>query len=162
MRSILLTLVLACSALGQTYSYIATTGDVSLSSATTAATLQQPASGGQPVSFPIGAGASVYCSVACTATITVGSSSTGAATTTAGTVNKVSINFPAAIMNFFTASNVSGGTTQGLIHVLAGQTFPIDLSTLNLPAGIAYARVTISIASITGTANISFYPLEQH
>lgn len=167
MRSVIITLLLAASAIAQTsqpYTYIATTGNVSLSGATTAATLQQPiaTSNPLPVSFPASpaTGASVYCSVACTATIISGTGTSGAATATAGTVNPTVVNYPTAVVQFFTASNYSGGTTLVTYNLAAGQTLTLDMSSMKL--GGAFSNITIAISSITGTANITFYPIESH
>jgi len=168
MKNIVIALALAASAHAQTlYSYIATTGNVSLSAAATAATLQQPAANAATVTFPIAVngalspvGATVYCSVACVATIA--RSCTTAASTTAGTVTTVLPNVPAASVTVFTASNASGCTTLRVINIAAGQEYPIDLSAFNLATTGTKSNLHISIASITGTANITFYPVEQH
>ncbi len=145
--------------------YIASTGNVSIS-AGYAATLQQPATNSLPVSFPRSVnggappvGASVYCSVACVATI---SRNGTAATATAGSVINVNPNEPPAVINFYTASNTTPGQTLAVFNIGAGGLQSIDLSTLKLGAGGTAVNLTISIASITGTVNISFYPVEQH
>lgn len=157
------TLLLFCAGLNaQTqYGYIASTGDVSLSSQTTAATIQQPATNALSVAFPASptTGASVYCSVACTVTIT--RNSVGA-TATAGTIVSQLANAPTPMFNFFTASNVSGGTALITQHVAAGQTFTLDMSGVVLPTAGTTSNVTISVGSITGTVNITFFPMEQH
>ena len=168
MKNIVIALALAASAHAQTlYSYIATTGNVSLSAAATAATLQQPAANAATVTFPIAVngalspvGATVYCSVACVATIA--RNCTTAASTTAGTVTTVLPNVAAASVTMFTASNASGCTTLRVINIAAGQEYPIDLSAFNLATTGTKSNLHISIASITGTANITFYPVEQH
>lgn len=150
---------------GIPYSYIASTGNVSLVGAGTAATLQQPTSAANSVSFPAtpGTGASVYCSVACVVTISTSQSTTGAATTTAGTiVSSGTAPTPAATVKFFTSSNASSETTKLVINVAAGTTANLDMSSVTLSTGMPSARITISIASITGTANISFFFLEAH
>ncbi len=146
-------------------SYIASTNNVSVSAAY-AATLQQPATHSRPISFPSSTnggappvGASVYCSVACVATV---SRNGTAATATAGTVTNVNPNEPPAVVTFWTASNTTPGTTLAIFNVGAGSTQSIDLSTLKMGAGNTAVNLTISIASITGTVNISFYPFEQH
>jgi hypothetical protein len=98
-------LALAALCLAPAYSqglarWSATTGDVSLSGAGTAATIQQPAANASQVVFEY---AIVYCSVACPVTITANGT---AATATAGTINPLlpSPNLSAtAPMNFFTA-----------------------------------------------------------
>ena len=168
MKRLLLIFALAASAQAQTlYNYIATTGNVALSAAATAATLQQPAANAATVTFPVAVngalapvGATVYCSVACVATIA--RSCTTAASTTAGTVTTVLPNVPAASVTVFTASNASGCTTLRVINIAAGQEYPIDLSAFNLATTGTKSNLHISIASITGTANITFYPVEQH
>jgi hypothetical protein len=168
MKRLLLIFALAASAQAQTlYSYIATTGNVALSAAATAATLQQPAANAATVTFPVSVngalapvGATVYCSVACVATIA--RNCTTAASTTAGTVTTVLPNVAAASVTVFTASNASGCTTLRVINIAAGQEYPIDLSAFNLATTGTKSNLHISIGSITGTANITFYPVEQH
>lgn len=168
MKRLLLIFALAASAQAQTlYNYIATTGNVALSAAATAATLQQPAANAATVTFPVSVngalapvGATVYCSVACVATIA--RNCTTAASTTAGTVTTVLPNVAAASVTMFTASNASGCTTLRVINIAAGQEYPIDLSAFNLATTGTKSNLHISIASITGTANITFYPVEQH
>lgn len=168
MKRFLLIFALAASAQAQAlYSYIATTGNVALSAAATAATLQQPAANAATVTFPVSVngalspvGATVYCSVACVATIA--RNCTTAASTTAGTVTTVLPNVAAASVTVFTASNASGCTTLRVINIAAGQEYPIDLSAFNLATTGTKSNLHISIASITGTANITFYPVEQH
>lgn len=145
-----------------TYSYIATTGDVSLSSSTTAATIQQPLVSPLAVGFPPvpGVGASVTCSFACTFSIIVGATP---ATTTAGTVRPVNPapDTPAPNVQFFTASNYSGGTTLATYTLNTGQTFPVDMSAMH-PGPQPQGNITIAIASGTGTVNIKFFPTEVH
>ncbi len=140
----------------------ATTGDVSLSTAATAATIQQPATNGSDVGIDQ---IVVYCSAACTVSQTANG---GAATTTAGTVvpilpNPLNTTSP---VNFFTASNVSGGTAQGgAVHVAAGATYVFCLSTkcgnsgdvIVGRGGGAASNYTVAIASVTATVNITFY-----
>lgn len=146
--------------------YIASTGNVTLSGSATAATLQQPSTNSLPVSFPSSTtgsappvGASVYCSVACVATI---SRNGTAATATAGGVTNVNSNEPPAVVTFWTASNTTPGQTLAVFNIGAGGLQSIDLGALKMAAGGTLVNLTISIASITGTANITFYPVEQH
>ena len=141
----------------QPINYIATTGNVSLSAAATAATVTFPVSVNGALA-PVGA--TVYCSVACVATIA--RNCTTAASATAGTVTTVLPNVAAASVTMFTASNASGCTTLRVINIAAGQEYPIDLSAFNLATTGTKSNLHISIASITGTANITFYPVEQH
>lgn len=175
MKRILLILA-ALPAIAQTkYDYIASTGQVAVVAAPYAATLQQPsatcgASGtavcGLPVSFPVStvggsppAGASIYCSVPCVATIKRNST---AATATAGTVTGVNPTTPPAVIKIYADSNASGGVTLAVIPIPAGSPYPIDMSAVLLGKGNENTNITISVASLTGTVNISFFPVEQH
>ncbi len=168
MKKLIIALLMSVAALcaQQNINYIASTGNVSLSSAATAATLQQPATNSLPVSFPKSTdggsppvGASVYCSVACVATI---SRNGTAASATASTVVNINPNEPPAIITFYTASNSTPGQTLAVFNIGAGGLQSIDLGALKLGAGGNVVNLTISIASITGTVNITFYPVEQH
>ena len=168
MKTLVLSILLTLPVLGQQLvSYVATTGNVSLSGATTAATLQQPASDAVTVTFPVSpvgalppVGATVYCSVACVATIA--RNCTTAATATAGTVTSLIPSVPAASVTVWTASNASSCTTLRAINIAAGQEYAIDLSQFNLATSGTKSNLHISISSITGTANITFYPQEKH
>ncbi len=166
MKTLILLAALAAAQLHAqtTVRWVATTGDVSLSSAATAATVQQVA---------VASGASlayvdqavVYCSVACSLTIAANGT---AASTTAGTITPLAptpLNVPVPL-TFWTASNVGTGTAQGgIIHIPAGATVTLCLSPacgaagqISLaPGGGTGANLTFSIASITGTANITVY-----
>lgn len=165
---VLLALSVASANAQTKFQYIASTGNVSVSAAY-AATLQQPATTttkSLPVSFPVSAdggappaGASVYCSVACVATITRNGT---AATATAGTVTAVNPTDPVPVVNFFTGSNASGGVTLGVFNIGAGSLQVLDMSAIKMGSGGTGVNLTISIASVTGTVNITFYPLEQH
>lgn len=169
MKALLLAL-LALTAYGQSqnqfYPYIATTGNTSITAAY-AVTLQQPATNSRQVSFPIAntggappVGLSIYCSAACVATLS--RTCTTPATTTAGTVTGINPTTPVPNVQFFTASNASGCTTLKVINVAAGQEYPVDMSAILMGAGNANTNITVSIASVTATVNISFFPLEQH
>lgn len=167
MKTLILILLAAIPLMAQqNVNYVASTGNVSLISTATAATLQQPTTNSKPVSFPSSTdggappvGASVYCSVACVATV---SRNGTAASATAGTVVNVNPTEPPALITFYTASNTTPGTTLAVFNVGAGATQGIDLSALKLGAGGNLINLTISIASVTGTVNITFYPVEQH
>lgn len=139
----------APAARAQTNNYVSSTGNVSLSSAATAATLQQPATNAKSVALQW---ASVYCSAACVATQSI----TGtAATATAGTPVAVPGNVAgAAVATFWTASNAGSGTTIAVDNIPAGGTFTFDLSKIRLPAFGTTSNYTISIASVTATVNI--------
>lgn len=146
----------------QVQRWSATTGDLSLSTSATAATIQQPGTEGSDTVIEQ---IVVYCSVACS----VSQAGDGSpATATAGTVvpllpTQGSITPP---VNFFTSSNVGAGTAQGgIVHIPAGGTVVLCLNTgcgnggnvaIGRGAG-ASSNYTVSIASINGTANITFY-----
>lgn len=147
--------------------YIASTGSVTLNSAATAATLQQPATNSVNVGFPKAqsgglstAGASIYCSVTCTATLS--RNCTTPATATAGSVVQINPTDPPPTITFWTSSNASGCTTLEIIPIGAGLWQGVDLSLFSLYKGGTTSNLTLSIGSITGTAIITFYPVEQH
>jgi hypothetical protein len=146
--------------------WFATTGDVSLSAAATAATIQQPATNGTQAFLDQ---IVVYCSAACNVTLSANGT---AATATAGTITPL---LPTPLNNpipqtFWTASNVGTGTAQGgIIHIPAGGTVTLCLSPscgnpaqviLGNGAGTA-SNYTASIASVTATVNITFYGRSQ-
>jgi hypothetical protein len=154
-------LALVCLAPAQTR-YSATTGDVVLNPGATTATVQQPASNGSDVVIDQ---IMVYCSVACSITQAANGA---AATTTAGTVTPLlpaPANTPATV-KLFTASNVGAGTAQGgITHIPAGGTVVLCLSrscgnsadvVIGRGSGTA-SNYSVTVASITGTANITFY-----
>lgn len=143
--------------------WVATTGDVSLSGAATAATIQQPAvaDGSQVYLDQI----VVYCSVACNVTLAANGA---AATATAGTIRPLLpnvLNSPIT-QTFWTASNVGAGTAQGgITHIPAGATVVLCLSpscgnpaqVILGPGGGTASNYTVTVASITGTANITMF-----
>lgn len=162
-RYILLALALSAALSAQVVQrFAATTGDVSLSGTATTATVQQLAT-------PLGNIALdqvvVYCSVACSVTQAANGT---AATATAGTVTPIlptPLLTPAPV-TFWTASNVGTGTAQGgITHVPAGGTVVLCLNTacgnpttVSLGSGSGTAmNYSVTVASITGTANITFY-----
>jgi hypothetical protein len=163
MKRLILFFAFCAGALAQqTYRFSATTGDVSLSAAGTTATIQQPATNQSQVELEQ---AVVYCSVNCS--ITQAANGTAAANT-AGTVRallptQLAVPIP---VNFFTASDVGAGTAQGgIIHVVGPGTVVICFNVscgatqsirLNTGQGAA-ANYSITIGSITGTANITFF-----
>lgn len=167
MKRILLILAALPAFAQQTVQYVASTGNVSVNAATYAATLQQPATDAVTVAFPVAitgalppVGASVYCSSACVATIA--RNCTTAASATAGTVTSNIPNVPAASVTMWTASNASSCTTLRVINIAAGQEYPIDLSQFRLATTGTKSNLHISLASLTATVNITFYPMEQH
>ncbi len=145
----------------QTLRWSATTGDTILVGAGTTATIQQLATNApQTLIDQI----VIYCSVACSISQSANGS---AATTTAGTVRPLlptPLNTTVPI-NFFTASNVGGGTAQGgTIHLPEGSTVVLCLNTscgasgnITLGTGGTASNWSVTIGTITGTANITFY-----
>ena len=133
--------------------FSATTGDVSLTASTTALTIQQPATNGKQVAFDV---ATVYCSVACNVTQ---AQNGAAATATAGTaVAALPGSASAAVATVWTASNVGAGTTiPPVLHIAGGSTVTIDISQLGMGNTGTATNYTISVSSITGTANITIY-----
>lgn len=139
----------------------ATTGNVSQSGATYAATIQQPASNQQQVYLDQ---IVVYCSVACTVTQSANGTP---ATVTAGTITPLlPSQFTAPLsVTFFTASDVGAGTQQGgILNLAAGATVVLCLGTscnnpaqITLPTGGAKSNYSVTISAITGTSNITFY-----
>lgn len=161
MRKVLLSIIaLSVCAFGQVR-WSATTGDVSLSGAGMTATIQQPATGASNVQFEQ---VIVYCSVACT----VSQAANGAAATaTSGTITPILPSSLSATVTatFWTASNVGTGTPQGGIYHMTGAgtaAFCLNTScgatkTVSLPVGGSTVNYSITISSITGTANITIY-----
>jgi hypothetical protein len=143
--------------------WYATTGDVSLNAAATAATIQAQSSNNGKINLVDQI--VVYCSAACSATLSANGT---AATATAGTITAL---LPAplgttVLLNFYTASNAGGGTQQGgVAHLGAGATAVLCLSPtcgnstqVIIPGGLGTAaNLTLSIGSMTGTVNITFY-----
>lgn len=142
-------LALAPGAFAQTNRYLATTGDVTLSAAATTLTLQKAATSPKPATLE---SATVYCSVACSVTQAYNGT---AATATAATAAPIPPNTQvAASATPYTASNVGTGTsTGGIIHVPAGATVTIYYPGVQLNG--APGNYSITVAAITGTANIS-------
>jgi hypothetical protein len=143
--------------------YTASTGNVSLSGAGTAATIQQPTScagttNSNTCQQVVGIKASVYCSVACV--VTRSKDGTAATATAAQSSIIQSSAMPAGkvtpLVLFYTASNASGGTTVDVTNVPAGTTLLYDLSDVTFGTNPSQTY-TISVGSITGTANITYY-----
>ena len=121
-----------------------------LAAASEKLTVQQPASGAKSVFL---LSASVYCSVACTATMTRDGT---AATTTALTPVAISgIGAPATTTTGYHTSNVGAGTTISVAHVIpAGATVVFDLSGIHLRGNGTAKNFSIATNSITGDAKI--------
>lgn len=143
----------------------ATTGNVSQSGATYAATIQQPSDNQSQVYLDQ---IVVYCSVACTVTQSANGTP---ATATAGTIVPLLPNQSNAPISatFWTASNVGSGTQQGgILNLAAGATVVLCLSpSCNNPAQIILStngtksNYSVTISAITGTSNITFYGRSQ-
>ena len=72
---------------------------------------------------------------------------------------------PAASVLFFTASNggTSGAVTLAVFNIAAGATQQVDLSQFTLGAtNLGTTNLSIGIASVTATVNITFFPREVH
>jgi len=121
--------------------------ETSLSSSTEKVTIQQPSS---PVMTIVGEVASVYCSVACNATVT--QLGTAATATTLTTIPLNGGQASSAVA--FSGSNSSGGTVLNTIAIGAGVTQTIDLSRLYIGKGSG-SNFSIGTDSITGTARIT-------
>jgi hypothetical protein len=127
----------------------------SLNSAASTVTVQATTSSGS-VNFEEG---DVYCSVACTATISVnGTAATATSLTVTGPIGVAAAVPPVA----FRTSNVSGGTTLKTFNIAAGGTLVLDLTAFYLPAMAGGgANLTIATSSITGTATIQIQMVVQ-
>lgn len=166
MKTLLLAFLSFSLSAQTTTRWYATTGDVVLSGAGTAATIQQPATGATQVILDR---VDVYCSVPCNVTQTA--NATTPATSTAGTITPIlptplNFLFP---FTFWTASNASGGTAQaGIVHLTAAGYTSLCFSTacgnpgnVILGTGGTAANYTVTVSSITGTANVTFYGRSQ-
>lgn len=144
-------------------SWSATTGDIALVAAGTTATIQKTATNNVLVTLEK---AIVYCSVACDVTQAANGT---AATATAGTIRPILPASPTGTLpfNFYTASNVGSGTAQGgIVHIPAGGTVILCLSkacgnaqdvVIGRADGGVGTNYSVTISSISGTANITFF-----
>lgn len=95
-------------------------------------------------------GATVYCSVACTATLRRdGTAPTGTAAST-GKLNAASV---ASVAAAYHSSDVGAGTTIKTYTLSAGEEKLIDLADKGL---VAAENLTLATSAITGTARIYF------
>lgn len=122
--------------------------------ATTAYTIQAPASNGRSIVFGTAgtAGASVYCATA--QTITLKWNGTAATATTSATETKLPGTFQPSGMTLWTGSNVGTGTTGPTYAVAAGGTLLLDLYQIRLARNGTGNNLTISS---TGSCTITFY-----
>jgi hypothetical protein len=148
MKTLLSVLVFVSLLTGADPSYIYYKS-TSLSGAAEKVTVQQPSSAARNVRFK---SASVYCSVACTVTI---SRDGTAATTTAGTVVALSADYRTPKATVFHTSNAGSGTTLFTQVIAAGATFVFDLVGIELDQSSTARNLSIGTDSITGTATIA-------
>lgn len=122
--------------------------------ATTAYTIQAPASNGRAIVFgsETTAGASVYCAAA--QTVTLAWNGTAATATTNTGEKKLPGTQQASGMTLWTASNVGGGTTGPTYAVAAGGTLLIDLFKFRLAQNGTGSNITLSA---DGTCTFTFY-----
>jgi hypothetical protein len=110
-----------------------------------------------PVSFEE---ADVYCSVACTATVSI--DGTAATTTTLAVTGPIGLAAAASPPVAFSASNVGAGTALKTFNIAAGATLVLDLSPFGLPGSAGGAsNLTIATNSITGTATTQIQWVDQ-
>jgi hypothetical protein len=127
------------------YLYYKTT---SLSGAVEKVTLQQPASSARFVSLQ---SATIYCSAACTWTL---SQNGTAATGTAGTEINVS-GGGTAVATVWHTSNAGAGTTLASYVLAAGAQTTIDLSAITLEGDGTAKNVSLATNSITATVYVT-------
>lgn len=122
--------------------------------ATTAYTIQAPASNGRTIIFGTErtAGASVYCASA--QTITLKWNGTAATATTSATEVKLPGTQQPSGMTLWTASNVANSTTGPTYAVAAGGTLLLDLFNFRLARNGTNSNLTIAA---DGTCTITFY-----
>lgn len=151
---------LALPAFAQQNRYSITSGDVVLSAAAYTLTLQKPAlvtTAGK--TFSVGKDTTLetvvaYCSVSCSISQSINGT---AATATAATVSTIPPNIQQRqTANGFTTSNAGAGTAiGGIIHIPAGGTITLDVSKVTLNGAGTGANYSVTVAAITGTANLT-------
>ena len=147
MKHLIALICCACSLFGQaakgTYTY---EKETSLSGAAETVTIHLPA-GNRTVRF---VGATVYCSVACTVTL---SRDGPAPTTTAGTATRLNITNSGATAVPYHTSNVGATAPLKNYNLAATEEKIIDLVDKGLIPG---ENLTLATSAITGTARIYF------
>lgn len=118
-----------------------------LSGASTALTVQQPATGATIVTFK---DAWVYSSASCDISITKGGT---AATTTAGTAYANSSHFPAAAAKVLTDSDVGAGTTRVTVTLNASDK-AFDLTGYELQGVAQTENLTLKTGTCTATVRL--------
>lgn len=140
----------------QTNRFTASTGDVTLAGTALTLTVQKPAppsgdlSGGKPVTLE---SFTVYCSVPCNVTQAYNGT---AASATAATVTPIPPNTTVnATATAWSASNVGAGTAvPGTIHIGQPGSQAIDVSKVVINGVSTAANYSVTVAAISGTANI--------
>lgn len=129
----------------------------SLSGAASTVTVQATATS-DPVAFEE---ADVYCSVACTATISInGTAATTTALTVTGPIGVTSA--PGGPPAAFRSSNVGSGTALKTYNIPAAGTLALDLTPFSFGAHAGTgSNFTIATSSITGTATIQIQWVNQ-
>ena len=151
----LVLLFIAALASGQNLARYQALKTTSLSSAAETVTVQQFA-GTHTIKFEK---AWVYCSVACSFTL---SQNGTAATATTLTVSPVGTQ-PASSIHAYSGSNVgTGAYVSNAYQIPAGSTYLVDLSTMYLTKGGGTGQnLTVATSAITGTAEITIQWTEQ-
>lgn len=143
MKKLLLVLIFAASAFGQSKVY-SVFREESLSSADTALTIQQPSS---PTKTATILAATVYCEAATTVIL---EHSGTAATATAVTPDPNTPTSTAATILAFRSSDAGAGTTKAKYACAAGQTISLDFNGVAL-LRTAGANYTIRVGTMSGT-----------
>lgn len=152
MKRLILLLAVCLPAFSQYADYTAF-DERNLTAAAGAVTIQQPAS---PTRTARIRGASIYCSVACTATL---EHNTTGATTTAFATSSASPGLAASTILARHTSNVAVGTVVNKYSVSAGETKVIDSTMILQPtAGLSF---TLRVATMTGTIRITWQWVEE-
>lgn len=156
LRALPILLLSALSAISQQLvNFTASTGDIALVAAGTTATIQAAtiAAQGEQIALQ---NALVSCTVACT--ITQSQNGTAASATAGTIVSLIPAPGRGFTTTFWTASNVGAGTAVGgAIKLTAAGSVVIDLSKIQLGTQGSTTNYSITISSITGTANITFF-----
>lgn len=156
MKLLLLLFASACFAQGPFDARYTVMKTTSLSGAAEKVTVQQPSTGAKRVRFLT---AVVYCSVACTVTM---SRDGTAATGTALTPVALSSAYPAATATGWHTSNAGSGTALSpAFPLVAGATQVFDISGIELSGSSTAKNFSVATNSITGTAMIQIFWREQ-
>lgn len=160
MKRILFALLcLTTPAFTQDISHTPSADHYKATAATTALTIQQPASGGRQIVFGDAQvpGATVYCAAAQTATISWNGT---AATATTGTEVKLAGTTAASGVTVWTGSNVGAGTPGEPTNIPAGSTVNFVIPWIRFLANGTSVNLTVTTTgSCTITFNYSAYAI---